>query len=818
MKRKTLPLVNLGLALFAFTSFLQAQPKITVEVNKPGHTISPTLFGIFFEDINNSTDGGIYPELVRNRSFENADTLQYWKFSSPDNKSSASILNIARRTQGGGSGRQGGGPLNPFNLKSLQINVNGSFKLQNDGYWGMNIVQGSNYIFKLAARVSDGFNSPLVIKVVSSGGKELASGEIRDFGAAWKYYPLNLTPSGSDPKAHLEISGEGKGTLYLEMVSLMPKKTWKDHGLRVDLAEAQDALNPAFVRFPGGSWVDGSDISRMYQWKNTIGSIDTRAEVWNLWRYYATNSIGYHEYLVMSEDLGAEPMFCINAGMGGRDVIPMDRMGPWIQDALDAIEYANGPVTSVWGGLRAKNGHPQPFNMKYIEIGNENGGGSYNERYAAMANAIHAEYPEIIIIANEWAGGHPTDPAPAILDEHYYNNPDWFIWNANKYDSYDRKGAKIFVGEYAVTSGTGLGNLRGAIGEAAFMIGMERNSDIVVMASYAPEWLNVNNKAWPVNLINFDSYRWFGLPSYYVQEMFANNQGTRNLPVIIENAPKVKLPAATGSIGFGTRNSVAEFKDVQVLSTKGKVLFKADFSKVDEKWRKSPRSEWTVQDGVLKPGVPSQQIGGGFMGGGNSIFMGDTLWKDYTVTLKARKVSGNNGFQIYFRNKTTRDRYRWDIGGSDNTTCTMEYGLLTDTKKVNLETGKWYDIKLEISGNTIKGYLNGKLVQEISDVNLNVKDINVSAAKDDKSGDIIVKVVNSSAGPVKAQISLAGATSLTSNGKVIVLTSASPLDENTLEAPTMVASKTEDIKFSGNLISRSFPGNSLTVIRLSTSK
>jgi len=815
MKKRTIQLVSLGLILFVLTSFLQAQTRITVEVNKPGHTISPTLFGIFFEDINNSTDGGIYPELVRNRSFENADTLQYWKFQSTNGNSSALIFNAATAPQG--FRRQMAGPLNPLNLKSLQVKANGSFKLLNDGYWGMNIVKGNNYLFKLAARVTDDFNSPLNIRIVSSDGKELASGVIKDFGAIWKYYPLTLTASGSDPKAHLEISGEGKGTLYLEMVSLMPEKTWKDHGLRIDLAEAQDALHPKFARFPGGSWVDGSDITRMYYWKNTIGSIDTRAEVWNLWRYYATNSIGYHEYLQMAEDMGAEAMFCINAGMGGRDIIPLDRMGQWIQDALDAIEYANGPVSSVWGGLRAKNGHPESFNLKYIEIGNENGGSAYNERWAVMVKAIHDKYPDIKIIANEWAGGHPKDPVPEIVDEHYYNNPDWFIWNSNKYDSYDRKGPKIFVGEYAVNRGTGNGNLRGAIAEAAWMTGMERNSDVVVMAAYAPLWCNINNKAWPVNLINFDSHRWFGLPSYYVQKMFADNQGTVTLLVKIENAPKVKIPVTSGSIGFGTRNCVAEFKDVQVTSTKGKVLFKTDLSKIDEKWRKSPWGDWTVQDGVLKP-APSPSQMGGFMFMGNSIFMGDTLWTDYIITLKACKISGDNGFQIYFRNKEIRSRNRWDIGGSGNTTCSLDYGLLSDAKNVSIETGRWYDIKLEIIGNTIKGYLDGQLVQEISDTKMDVKDINVSATRDEKSGDIILKIVNSSAGPVKTQIDLRGAGTLTGSGKAIVLTSGSPLDENTLEEPTKVSPKTEEVKFSGTKITRSFQGNSFTVLRLKTSK
>ncbi|MBB3188100.1 alpha-L-arabinofuranosidase C-terminal domain-containing protein [Microbacter margulisiae] len=803
-------LIKLSLLLLLFATVLQAktvkrgETRITVEVNKPGHKISPMLFGIFFEDINLSTDGGMYPELVRNRSFEDADTLQYWKFISADGQSKASIASADAQV------RPPILPLNPYNRKSLCIKANGAFNLVNDGYWGMNIIQGDCYTFQLAARTTDDFRAPLTIRIVSSTGKELASGEIKAFGTQWQYHSLDLSASGSDPKAHLEISGTGKGTLYLDMVSLMPDKTWKNHGLRIDLADALDSLHPRFMRFPGGSFVEGVNIADMYNWKNTIGNIDMRTPLRNLWGYNSTNGIGFQEYLQLAEDLGAEPLFCINAGMSYGEVVPMDRMGQWEQDALDAIQYANGPVTSVWGSLRAKNGHPEPFHLKYIEIGNENGGTTYDKRWELIANAIHAKYPNIKLIADEWEGGHPHDPMPAIIDEHYYNNPDWFIWNAHKYDSYDRKGPKVFIGEYAVTSGTGKGDLRGAIGEAAWMTGMERNSDIVEMGSYAPLFCNANHRAWPINLINFDSYRWYGIPSYYVQEMFSNNQGTVELPVSIEHAPVFEIPVSSGCIGLGTRNSSAEFKDLQVVSSKGKILFNPKFSQIDDQWRKSPRSEWTAQNGVLKNSSNTFW--------GSAIFMGDTAWTNYTITLKARKISGEHGFQIYFRNKSRNNHSGWDIGESGDTTCSMTYGLLSDTKKINIESGRWYDIKVVIRGNSIKGYLDGKLIQELSDADVNVKDMNASASYDDKSGDIILKIVNSSAKPVKTEIDLTGAANLTGNGKAIVLTSASPLDENTLEDPTKVSPKTEMINFSGNTLTRLFPGNSLTVLRLTTKK
>jgi alpha-L-arabinofuranosidase len=792
------------LMLLSLSTLLNAQSnntKITVEVDKPGHRISPLLFGAFFEDINLSADGGLYPELISNRSFEDADTLQNWKFISTDGKSSASIINANVQT------RPPVAPLNPFNRKSLFIKANDAFLLVNEGYWGMNIVQGESYLFKIAIRVIDQYDTPLTIKLKGTDGKELASGSIDGFGTEWKYFTLNLTASGNDPKSHIEISGSGNGKIYLDMVSLMPAKTWKNHGMRMDLAKALDSIHPRFLRFPGGCWVEGDDFAHMNHWKNTIGNIDTRTPLWNIWGYNAAHGLGYHEYLQLAEDLGAEPLYCINVGMSHKEVVPLDQMGQWLQDALDAIEYANGPENSVWGGMRAKNGHAKPFNLKYIEIGNENGQAPYAERWPMFVKAIHDKYPDIKLIANEWAGGHPTSPMPEIIDEHYYNNPDWFIWNANKYDSYDRKGPKIFIGEYAVTSGSGNGNLRGAIGEAAWMIGMERNSDIVVMGSYAPLYCNANHKAWPVNLINFDSYRWFGLPSYYVQQMFSNNQGTVSLPVTIDNAPTIGSPVSSGCIGLGTWLNSAEFKEVKVVAPDGKVLFEPDFSVVDPNWRKSGDGDWSADDGVLKQSAIAPGV---------TMFMGDTTWTDYTITLKARKVSGENGFQVYFHNKSNHERYRWDIGGWGNSLYYLELGQRSESMPVSVENGLWYDVKIEIKGNAVKGYLDGKLIQEITEGESTNISLCTSAARDDKSGDIILKIVNVSNKTVKSQIEFNGANNLIGKGTVTVLTSASPLDENTLEQPARVSPKTETVKFSGTKLTRAFPGNSLTVIRLSS--
>ncbi len=804
MKIKILNLSTL-LLFVLLTTNIEAQVSksqnvtLTVDVNKPSHKIPQTLFGIFFEDINLSTDGGIYPEFIRNRSFEDADTPENWQFISSNGKSLASIK-LADVQSGPPIP-----PLNPFNRKSLNIQANGDFKLLNKGYWGMNIIKGDSYSFKLAARVADKFNSPLQIRLISSTGEELASGEIKDFGLTWKYYELILQSSGSDTQAHLEISGSGTGNLYLDMISILPDKTWKNHGLRIDLAEAINALNPAFFRFPGGCWVEGDDFAHMNNWKQTIGNIDTRTSLYNIWGYNATNGLGYHEYLQLSEDLGAEPLYCINAGISHKEIVPMDQMGQWIQDALDAIEYANGPINSVWGSIRAKNGHPEPFNLKYLEIGNENGQEPYAIRWKMFVEAIKQKYPDIILIANEWAGSHPKNPVPSIVDEHYYNNPEWFIWNSNKYDDYDRTGPKIFVGEYAVNQNAGNGNLRAAIGEAAWMTGMERNSDVVVMSAYAPLFCNSNHKRWPVNLINFDSYRWYGLPGYYVQQMFALNQGTISVPVEIENSSSIVPPYSKGRIGLGTWNNTAEFKDLKVVSPEGKILYETDFSKGIDEWTNTETGEWTVDNGVLRQSSLAQNI---------TAFVGDTSWTDYTITLKARKLHGDNGFQIYFRNLNLNQRVRWDLGGYINSIHLMDMGIISESVEAGIESGKWYDIKLEIKGNSVKGYLDGKLIQYVTDSRMNGNSLSASASINELTNEVIIKVVNASHKSVTSDINLAGVEKLSGTGKTTVLTSPNPLDENSLDEPFKVFPKTGEIKLKGNKLKHDFPGNSFTIFRI----
>ncbi len=786
--------IVLAALLLAFAATGAVAASITVDAKKPGAAINPLLWGIFFEDINHSTDGGIYPELVRNRSFEDGEQPVSWKLNQPDGGKSEIAIDTGR-------------PLNPLNRRSLRVKLDGNASLVNEGFWGMAVEKGKGYTFRCAARAGDGFKGPLQVVLRSKQGAELARTSIDGFVENWKPFTVELTAAATDPKASLVLELQGSGRVWLDMVSVMPKETWKGHGLRSDLCMKIAALKPSFLRFPGGCWVEGEDMSRMYRWKKTIGDVSEREPLWNIWEYWATHGLGFHEYLQLSEDLGAEPLFCINVGMSHRENVPLDQMGQWVQDALDAIEYANGPVDSVWGGLRAKNGHPSPFNLKYLEIGNENGGPAYAERWALFHKAIKAKYPKIQLIVNHWMGGYPAQPAAELVDEHYYSDPDFFMREAGKYDNYDRKGPKIFVGEYAVTQRAGLGNLRGAIGEAAFMTGLERNGDIVSMAAYAPLFCNANHKRWPINLINFDSSRAFGIPSYYVQKLFSEYRGDVVLPTTVDT-PLAESPAKGGAIGVGTWNTAAEFKELKVTAPDGKVLFQSDFSQGSAGWKLlGDGAKWNTQDGVLRQTAEREFI---------RAVAGDRSWKDYTFELKARKLSGREGFLILFNIANDEDRTWWNLGGWNNTQHAVELGGTLDPKPAAIETGRWYDIKVEVRGNGIKCYLDGKLVHEVQQQR--VKALYASASRAKASGEVILKVVNTSATPVTTELNLKGLKRLSGPAEVIVLTSDKPEDENTLEEPTKIAPKTQTISVSGAQFRHAFPGNSLTILRFKTGK
>lgn len=785
------------LALVAFAVLL-ARPllagnaTLTVQADKPGHALSPTLYGIFFEDINCSADGGLYAELVRNRNFEDADQPEHWQTAGTDGATAEMTIDSSAPASGG----------NPHSLK-VHVSATGGKHagVANNGFWGMSVKKGQSYRLSFLARAGDDFKGSLVAALEGSDGTLYAREKLGPLTKDWKKWDCTLASKATDPRARLTLTTATSGTFYLDMVSLFPKQTWKGrpNGLRADLADMLHSLHPSFVRFPGGCWVEGDRMNLAYRWKQTIGELSERRTQYNIWQYYATHGIGYHEYLQMCEDLGAEPLFVINCGMSHKEVVPMDKMQEFVQDALDAIEYANGPVTSTWGARRAKNGHPAPFHLKYMEIGNENGGRPYSERYPLFHDAIKAKYPEMHLIADEW-GGRPDSRPVEIVDEHYYSSPEFFIHNADKYDSYDRAGRKVYVGEYAVTQGCGQGNLRAAVGEAAFMTGMERNSDVVVMASYAPLFANVNYKKWNPDLIDFDSSRVYGLPSYYVQKMFSENRGAVLLPVKVES-PDVMPRAKSGAIGVGTWRTEAEFKDIRV--TRGdETLFSCDFADGTKGW-KLHSGDWSVDNGVLHQKSLDENV---------RAFAGDKSWSNYTYTVKARKLSGDEGFLIPFLTQDENAKGWWNIGGWGNTRDAIEMeGIIGNDAPSHIETGRWYDIRVELSGERIKCYLDGKLIHDVAYPKY--KALYSVASQSENGRDIIVKVVNAGFEAQETDLNFEGA-KLASTGTAIVLSAADPAAENSLDEPTKVAPVTRTLTCAGSTLHHVFPANSVTVLRL----
>ena len=678
--------------------------EIVIQADRPSVAISPSLFGIFFEEINHAGDGGLYAELVRNRGFEEPIRTNGWQPTSSGTATGSFTADTAM-------------PLNTNNPTSARVSFSsgtGTFGVANQGYWGMSFQAGETYALSLYARCASGFTGGLTARLENANGTQVyAQGTITGLNTNWQRFALELVPSTTDPTGRLAIVLSQPGTVWLDVVSLFPRRTFRNrpNGLRPDLAAMLTNLAPAFVRFPGGCFVEGDYLTNAFRWKKTVGDIADRPGHWNaVWNYFSSDGLGLHEYLQMCEDIGAEPLFVINCGMAHNEVVPLGQMDEYVQDALDAIEYANGTTNSTWGALRAANGHPEPFNLKYIQIGNENGGTAYNERYALFYDAIKSNYPDVKIIACNW-GGLPTSRPVEISDEHYYSSPAFFINNAARYDSYPRTGPKIYVGEYAVTSGCGNGNLRAALAEAAFMTGLERNSDVVVMASYAPLFAHLDAKNWNPDLIYFNSTRAFGTPSYHVQQMFAHNRGDVVLPVTLAvTIDGWSNQLARGAIGLGSWNTHVQFTNVVVRSN-DVVLYQSDFvSQGTNGWRLY-NGTWSVTNGLLQQTAIATDC---------RATTGSTNWSNYTLSLRARKLAGAEGFLILFNWLDDNNWAWWNIGGWNNTQHAIEWCVngrkfdLSSRVPGAIETNRWYDIRIVLNGLRVQCYLDDVLVHDVS--------------------------------------------------------------------------------------------------------
>lgn len=551
-------LITLLLAGTFFNAAAQQPEVIVVNAAKSEGKVSPEMWGVFFEDINMGADGGIYAEMVKNRSFEFLKPLMGW--SVKGKKIGEGDLLVQNR--------QGANLANPRYLRAtIKGAAKGEAGISNEGFkGGMGVKKGLKYDFSLLYRqITPGIT--LHVELLDEENKVLASGSMKPIDASgeWKSQELSFTADATAAKAKMNIWFEGNGVLDMDMISLFPADTWKDRkkGMRRDMIQMLADMKPGFIRFPGGCIVEGIDLANRYQWKKTIGPIEERQLIMNRWNvefnhrpspdYFQTFGLGFFEYFQLAEDIGAEALPILNCGMACQfntaEVVALDQLDPYIQDALDLIEFANGDADSEWGKVRVSMGHAEPFHMKYLGVGNENWGPQYIERAKAFQQAIKAKYPKMNLIFSSGTGpdndefryldkelrGMKAD----IIDEHYYRSPEWFLKNAARYDNYDRQGAKIFAGEYAAhIKGDATGSNRNiweaALAEAAFMTGLERNAAVVNMASYAPLFANTEGWQWAPDLIWVDNMNIYGTPNYHVQKLFSTNKGTQVSPALAD--------------------------------------------------------------------------------------------------------------------------------------------------------------------------------------------------------------------------------------------------------------------------------------------
>lgn len=832
----------------------QQRAVISVDAGKPGNTVSSTLHGVFFEEISHAGEGGLYAELIQNRGFEEADLPQgttlvngflipprtphfsmrnngvsdwkmKWQIKSSYpawsfNSSGESAMRISLTTVK---------PLNNATPHSLQVDISkaddaNKAEVINEGFWGINVVGGENYNLNFYLR-SKGYKGKVNAMLVGDDGSVLASYTFLSLsGNDWKKHSATLKAIKSNKKAKFVLAFNKAGTVWIDFVSLFPAKTFKNrpNGLRPDLAQFIADLKPAFVRWPGGCFVEGIDIQSAPNWKRTIGPIEKRSGTYSPWGYWSSDGFGYYEYLQFCEDIGASALYVFNAGVScdfrSGTFAPDDSLQPYIESALDAIEYAIGPVNSKWGKVRATAGHPKPFPLKYVEVGNEQSGPRYAERYNRFYDAIKSKYPGIQIMASMGIGDvnqYTLKDMKQVefVDEHSYKPAGWAMTHFDHFDKYKRGQWKMYVGEYATNGGVGSGNMEASLNDAVYIMSMEKNGDLVKMSSYAPLLVNTNDIDWPVNLIHFDNAKSFARISYYAIKMMNENRADINLATGVQIfQPVVKKPAFSGGVGLATWDTKTAYKDIEVIQD-GKRVYKSDFINGAKDWDLL-RGIWKVQDSALvQTAYGAQQF----------AMLKSGKFETYTLKIKAKKLEGYNAFIIPFAIKDSNTFLRAHIGSLVNKSCVFEkvangYDVSDISQSKNLfrpiETGRWYDIRLEVGVDTVKCYLDGNLLMTYTEPN---KLFSISG-KDEKSGDIIVKVVNAYGNEVPVTIQLKEAVTNSPTAQLITLSSLSLTDENSYEHPVQYVPVNKKIQTTATGLSLELRPYSINILRFNNIK
>ena len=768
------------LALCLCASASRSQVQLSFDFLRRGPVVTEDHYGIFYEEINHAGDGGLYAELVRNRSFEdNAGNPDgWWTVGNAEMVLTTDKL------------------LNPVQQRALRLNIKSAGSgVRNEGFWGINVVSGRTYTLSFWLRAEDSYAGTLTAELQGAGGNNLGRATIRvDATQEWQKLTATIKATGNDTRGYLALKGSVKGVLCLDVVSLFPP-TFKGrpNGCREDLAKMLADLHPRFMRFPGGCYIEGAyadGATNRFEWKKTIGPIEQRPGHLNRnWGYRVSDGLGYHELLQLAEDLGAHALFVVNMGIGHDWKVDETKIDPYVQEALDAIEYARGSATqTVYGRMRAENGHPEPFDLKYLEIGNEQefmlNRDDYMRRYMQFYTAIKTRWPDLHLIADSYYFDNVTEPVE-LKDEHYYDTPDFFISQYGRYDNQSNSSTHIYVGEYAVTKDCGWwGNMNAAIGEAVFMEGSENNSEAVTMMSYAPIFTHEENYAWRPDMIRFNASVSYGTPSYYVQRMFSNNVGRQNVRwTEQDNAPT--FDTAHGTIGVGTWATSATFTGLTV--TASDTTFQAKDLKA---------ADWTTK-------------GGSWALSGNTFRQTNASAADVTcvhnrrftttnvdMTVHATKNGGAEGFLILFDYKDPQN-YAWlNLGGWGNTRHAVEQckdgvkTVLAD-KEGKLVTGQEYTIRVTKEDQRVRCYLDGALIIDTQLKEYASRRIFTSANVDEEQGVFYVKLVNPHPNATTVKLSFQNGRVL--SGKAEVLSASSGTDENTLSNPSQIVPRTKTV-------------------------
>lgn len=773
--------------------------KITIHTNQESVELND-LYGLFFEDINHAADGGLYAELIQNRSFEfcpldNKDYhgLTAWEKIENSGKVELTVLEGDAVSE-----------KNPHYLE-LRVTEPGDVGVCSLGFnTGIPLRKGEAYDFTCYARRREGEARRITVSLRSPDGRiyQERSFQITD---RWEKYETVFTGTEDDWSGRLAITVRGKGAVDLDFVSLFPQDTYKrrKNGLRRDLAEALESMHPKFLRFPGGCLVhdgalDPEARNSQYRWKNTVGPVEHRPARRNNWGYNQTLGLGYFEFFLFCEDIGAKPLPVLPGGYSPHDGQAAEgvQLQAFIQDALDLIDFANGGLDTAWGAKRAELGHPEPFGLEYIGIGNEEVGEAFYARYPLFYKAIKEKAPYVKVIGTsgpfcagpEYERGWQSarEDGAQLVDEHYYQSPEWFIAHHHRYDGFPAEGPKVFLGEYASKDNTWFN----ALAEASYMIGLERNAHAVSMACYAPMLCNEAYCNWRPNMVWFDNHQITRTPSYYVQKLFMEHQGSVQLKQEVEDwgAAEKLYPfpdCLAGGLALSGHESTVEFWDIAITN--------------------------------LDTGRRVEHSGTILCMGSGERLVSQIDWHNYSISLKARETAGWKGFCIWFARRGGESKLCWQLGGWNNgDSLVSEYingkdSVLTQ-KERHIEKDKIYDLELRVQGRRIETFVNGEKELETEALPTMAEPLYAVSGRDGKSGDVIVKLVNVLPKPRQITVELDGMTS--AEGTAYIMSGCSKEARNVPGKPETVVPREKPVSFESGSFQWKMPPESLCILRL----